>query len=638
MRIINISSILIILLSLGSFSLKAQQRTCHAMDVLHQHQQQDHNVATKMAEIEAHTQDYVNSIENGVRDNLGVITIPVVVHVLYNTSSENISDAQIQSQLDVLNADFRRTNSDATNQWSQAADSEIEFCLATVDPNGNATTGITRTYTSTTSFGSDDKMKYTSQGGKNAWDTGKYLNMWVCDLGSSLLGYAQFPGSGSASTDGVVMGYRYFGTVGAAQAPFDGGRTTTHEVGHWLNLRHIWGDGNCNYDDYVNDTPASDAANYGCASSHYSCNSLDMVQNYMDYSDDSCMNLFTTGQKTRMRALFASGGFRESLLSSNACGSTGGGGGGGGTPTSCSTGESEVNLKIVLDNYGSETTWTIKNSNGATVASGGPYGNGQNGTSIEKSYCLPNGCYDFKILDEYGDGICCSYGSGSYALTDENGGELASGGEFGSSETKNFCIGATAPPPPPACGVPTNTVASTSGSTVTFNWDAQPGASSYKLRARLTNGTSSSRWSVFNVTSPPTSLNAPYPGYYVQWQVAAVCPEGTTTYSNYVYTYLSGQRVASEDVLGTLTMDLDVRLSPNPATDILNVTMGNFTEVMEEEREVSVQVFDVSGKQRIQQNFTNEAIQLNIKDLPSGTYIIHVITGEEKSIQKFVKL
>jgi len=144
----------------------------------------------------------------------------------------------------VLNDDFRRLNSDADGTWPQAADSEIEFCLATVDPNGNATDGIIRQSTTRNGFGTNDAVKFASSGGSNAWPAGQYMNMWVCNIGGGILGYAQFPG-GSASTDGIVVDYRYFGTNGTAQAPFDLGRTATHEVGHYLNLRHIWGDGGC---------------------------------------------------------------------------------------------------------------------------------------------------------------------------------------------------------------------------------------------------------------------------------------------------------------------------------------------------------------------------------------------------------
>ncbi|MCL4147367.1 UNVERIFIED_CONTAM: hypothetical protein GTU68_021109 [Idotea baltica] len=409
-----------------------------------------------MKAIEAQTQAFVSNTDRVVN---GIITIPTVVHVIYSNSNENISNAQIQSQIDVLNLDFRLLNTDATNTWSQDADSEIEFCLASVDPNGNSTTGITRTSSSTTSWGTNDAMKFASNGGVDAWPTGEYLNLWVCNIGGGILGYAQFPG-GSSSTDGVVVGPNYFGTTGYLSSPFDLGRTTTHEVGHWLNLRHIWGDGNCNVDDFVADTPTSDAANYGCATGHTSCGTTDMVENYMDYSDDACMHLFTEGQKTRMRALFDTGGFRESLLNSGGCG-TGGtgatcsdgiqnqgetgidcGGPCAACPTSCS--DTEVVISITLDNYPEETSWTLTNSSGGTVASGGTYGSEPDGSTVTITDCLVDGCYDFTINDAYGDGICCGYGNGSYSVT-AGGSTVASGGSFNASETTNFCIGGTAP-------------------------------------------------------------------------------------------------------------------------------------------------------------------------------------------------
>ena len=230
------------------------QRNCGSMDHLHHQLEQSPKLQDNMENIEKATQRFINDPTKAVN---GVITIPVVVHVIYNTSSENISTSQINSQMTVLNDDFRRLNSDANNNWSQAADVEIDFCLASVDPSGNATSGITRTSTSVSAFGTNDNMKFNSSGGKDAWPAGDYLNMWVCDISGGILGYAQFPG-GAPATDGVVIDYQYFGTNGTATAPFDLGRTCTHEVGHWLNLRHIWGDGNCNVDDFVTDTPTSD--------------------------------------------------------------------------------------------------------------------------------------------------------------------------------------------------------------------------------------------------------------------------------------------------------------------------------------------------------------------------------------------
>ncbi|WP_233131516.1 M43 family zinc metalloprotease, partial [Tenacibaculum holothuriorum] len=310
----------------GSITFAQQKRTCYATEDLEHRKQQDPTLEKRMQEIERFTQKRVKEMQQYQGKVAGsIITIPVVVHVLYTNSSNNISNAQIMSQMTVLNNDFRRTNADRTNKWSQAADTQIEFKLATIDPNGNATTGITRKQVSKSTWLTDNSMKKSSQGGVNPWNTSEYLNMWIVDnltnsQGNSILGYAQFPG-GAASTDGVVMADQYFGTTGTAQAPFNGGRTTTHEVGHFLNLRHIWGDGGCGVDDFVSDTPESDAPNYQCKTGHVSCGSEDMVQNYMDYSDDACMNLFTAGQKNRMRAVLEAGGARRSLALSDKFGS-----------------------------------------------------------------------------------------------------------------------------------------------------------------------------------------------------------------------------------------------------------------------------------------------------------------------------
>ena len=411
------------------------QRQCGVMDHLNNEIKENPDRAKILEDIELHTSKWIK--EKGENAQREVVTIPVVVHVVYRTSTENISDAQIQTQLDVLNEDFRRLNADADGTWSQAADSEIEFCLATVDPNGNATSGITRTSTNVNGFGTNDSVKFDSSGGKDAWPSGEYLNFWVCNIGGGILGYAQFPG-GNAATDGVVNGYQYTGTIGTATSPFDLGRTATHEVGHWLNLRHIWGDGGCNVDDFVSDTPTSDAPNYGCALGHTSCNSTDMVQNYMDYSDDGCMNLYTEGQKLRMQALFSPGGARASLLGSIGCGN------GNPPPPGCD--DNSVVITINFDNYPEETAWNITNSAGATVASGGTYGSQADGSTLTIEECLVDGCYNFTITDTYGDGICCAYGNGSYTVN-SGGATLASGGSFGASETTNICVVGDNPSP-----------------------------------------------------------------------------------------------------------------------------------------------------------------------------------------------
>jgi hypothetical protein len=236
------------------------------------------------------------------------ITIPVVVHVVWHTQAERIDKAQIDSQIAALNRDYRAANADKSSTpriWSGlVSDALTEFALATRDPAGNATDGITYTRTQESSFGTDDQVKSQATGGMDAWDTSRYLNLWVCTLRGGLLGYAQFPG-GPASTDGVVILNSAFGTTGSATAPFNLGRTATHEIGHWLNLRHIWGDTeDCTGTDFVDDTPNAQHPNYGSPMfPHISCNngpSGDMFMNYMDYVDDAAMVMFTAGQIARM--------------------------------------------------------------------------------------------------------------------------------------------------------------------------------------------------------------------------------------------------------------------------------------------------------------------------------------------------
>jgi hypothetical protein len=302
------------------------QRNCGTNEYQMMLEQQDPSIINQREEIEQFTRDFIANNPQGDRN---IIRIPVVVHVVYNTTQENISDAQIQSQITVLNQDFRKLNADVANTPAAfaglAGDSQIEFCLASVDPNGNATNGVLRVPTTATSFGTNNTVKSSTSGGSNAWNASRYLNMWVCDISGSILGYAQFPG-GSASTDGVVIDYQYFGTIGTATAPFNKGRTATHEVGHWLNLFHIWGDDGtgCTGSDQVTDTPNAAGSNVGCpAFPRVTCSNGpngDMFMNYMDYTDDACMYMFSNGQVSRMRAMFATGGARAALLTSNGCG------------------------------------------------------------------------------------------------------------------------------------------------------------------------------------------------------------------------------------------------------------------------------------------------------------------------------
>ena len=292
-------------------------KMCHSMKVLNRQLEENPNLHKHLYDVEYNVRKFVAAKKPSkpgdgggepVDDGLGAINIPVYVHVIYSNSQENISDAQINSQISVLNKDFNKSNSDLNlvpaEFVDRIADVDINFTLV----------GVTRKQSSRTSWGTRDEMKYASNGGVSVVNPSGALNIWVCNIGGGILGYAQFPG-GASATDGVVISPQYFGTTGFVSAPFNKGRTATHEVGHYLNLRHIWGDGRCRQDDFVADTPTSDAPNYGCPSyPTVNCRSTDMTMNYMDYTDDACMQMFSVGQKTRMRALFAPGGARDSFL------------------------------------------------------------------------------------------------------------------------------------------------------------------------------------------------------------------------------------------------------------------------------------------------------------------------------------
>lgn len=289
------------------------KRTCASQDILDQQIAADPMLAVRMNRIEAFTQDYLAKPESQRLVN-GVIEIPVVFNVLYRTAAENVSLTQLQSQLDVMNKDFGGTNTDynSSNPYNSVRGSiSIRFVIDQV---------IRKATTRTIWYSEDGFMKTVSGGGLAPTSPTTKLNYWVVSNLQSktqgqLLGYAQFPG-GAAATDGIVCGNYCTGTSGLAAAPFNLGRTATHEIGHWLNLRHIWGDAKCG-SDLVSDTPTHNDPNFGNPGvghrSTCSGTPLEMYMNYMDYVDDNVMYMFSKGQAARMNATLAVGGSRSSF-------------------------------------------------------------------------------------------------------------------------------------------------------------------------------------------------------------------------------------------------------------------------------------------------------------------------------------
>ncbi|NOQ24917.1 MAG: zinc metalloprotease [Bacteroidales bacterium] len=287
-------------------------RGCYSMHVLNEKLRNNPGLEETMRNIEILTREVTGkSTPDAARPTPvvddpyeGPVTIPVIVNILEDYIGE-VTEAQINSQIAVLTMDYTNLNPNTSGIPSEfapvVADCGITFVLA----------GVNREISTLAEWGTNDAMKLSSQGGIDVTDPSTYLNLWVCDIGGGILGYAQFPG-GAEATDGVVIGKDYFGVVGGV---YGQGRTATHEVGHWLNLRHIWGDGKCNRDDYVTDTPVSDQPNWACpVYPLVHCVSNDMTMNYMDYVYDDCMYMFSEGQNARMRALFVPGGARESLV------------------------------------------------------------------------------------------------------------------------------------------------------------------------------------------------------------------------------------------------------------------------------------------------------------------------------------
>ncbi len=291
------------------------QRGCASEEIRQQALKKSPELQQRFAALESNTEKFANDVKFGKVLADGTVEIPVIVNVIYKTTAENVSDARIAEQIAVLNADYTGTNSDVNKiptefQPVSSGDTKVKFRLV----------NTVRKSTSKTSWATNDDMKKASKGGIDATNPTNYLNLWVVgkmtSQGRTILGYATFPESAGLWNDGVVIAAPYFGKTGAS-SPFNLGRTATHEVGHYLNLRHIWGDANCG-NDQVSDTPTQTTANYGKPSYplYNTCSGVQrsvMFMNYMDYVDDAAMFMFSAGQKTRMQSVVASSGARSGL-------------------------------------------------------------------------------------------------------------------------------------------------------------------------------------------------------------------------------------------------------------------------------------------------------------------------------------
>lgn len=315
-----------LLLSLG-ISLSAQDiNRCGTMQYLQSQEEKHPGTIQRWMDANEAAEQWVKNHPSEPRN---VMVIPVVVHVVYHTTIQNISNNQIESQIEVLNEDFNRLNADTfktPSVWKPVAGGmQVQFCLAAYAPDGSDTNGITRTQTNSTSFDLGDSVKHSNQGGADAWPSSHYLNIWVCNLGNNTLGYTTLPGTASPGEDGIVVLYRAFGRVGTLTPPYNKGRTATHEVGHWLGLSHTFGDdgGSCTNDDGCNDTPKEADAVYGCPPFPLidQCSGGPngvMFMNYMDYTDDACMNIFTQCQDGKMIAVLNNPQLRQPILTSPA--------------------------------------------------------------------------------------------------------------------------------------------------------------------------------------------------------------------------------------------------------------------------------------------------------------------------------
>jgi hypothetical protein len=632
-----------------SSNLQSQVRNCGTMDVLDRQVKSNPFLIKNMEEIERQTLEFIKKNPKGLNQR-AVVTIPVVFHIVSNVAvpAQNISDAQIQSQIDILNQDFRALNPDFTSVPSTftgvAADAEVQFCLAQRDPNGNATTGITRKTSTVTYWGTTDNVKRSINGGTDPWNTANYLNIWVCRISQSntsvILGYAQFPG-GAAATDGVVIDFRFVGNIGTAQAPFNKGRTATHEIGHWLNLRHIWGDATCG-NDLVSDTPVHNAANAGCPTHPHlsTCSGapVEMTMNYMDYTNDACMYMFSAGQKARMQAVLASGGARAGLLcspgclppgSSNACDAPTGINFTNTTQTSATANWSAApNAVSYTVEYKPDylSTWTVVSPNVV-------------GTSYTMSGLLSGTFYNFRIKTNCTSGSSCGYSTAAFATASP---PVPCNDAFETNNTASAAKSLT---------VGTTRIAAISTAT-DVDWFKFANSKSKKnIRVDLTNLPANYDVKLFRGTSTQVgiSTNAGTTSELIKYNNT----QSNTTYYVQIYgvsgafdnfncynllVQISGTNFR-EGVIGDGSevelVENEFLIFPNPANEQVTLVVP-----FGDSKSGVLSVYDLTGKIISSENLTGDESQqtfnMDISQFRPGVYLVNFKTGDETYTQKMV--
>lgn len=616
------------------------QRQCGTMEHLHEVMQQNPLIEQKMHEIEEHTRRF----ETAGSSERVVVNIPVVFHIVYRNSTQNISDAQIQSQLTVLNNDFRKLNADASLIPSAftgvAADMEFNFCMAQRTPSGAAFNGINRVAsTRTSAFGTNDAVKSASTGGTPGWDPNQYLNIWVCEIGSSILGYATFPGTATSTTDGVVIDYRYFGTTGTATAPFNKGRTATHEVGHWLNLRHIWGDATCG-SDLVNDTPTHNTANYGCPSyPHYStCTGapIEMTMNYMDYTDDACMYMFSAGQKTRAQALFATGGSRAAMLSSQACTPPSGGGTTCNTPASL--GSSSITTTTATVSWGAVSGALSYNLEYKTAAATTWSTFNTTGTSVNFTGLTASTTYNWRVST-----VCAS---GSSAVSASQSFTTTSAVTCTDAYESNNSISAAK-----TIALNTNVQAIISSSTDKDYFRFNNTTSARNIRVTLSNlpadydmrlyrgnsqvgisqnGGTTNETIIYNNTLAATRYNVYVYGYNGAF-VSGACYTLRAEISGTSFLRDAGEELADEAELSYEAL----QIYPNPSNGVLNIRLQPEGDLRQ-----TVEVYNNLGQkvESFELEFSKDspAAVITLNDLSDGLYYVRVFDGEQVQTRRIL--